>query len=83
MNVINTKDIENQLGEPKQSIVTPPHTGSEMFTIQCLRCNKNILIEMELQGAITNIIQQCDCGISKNHNSTVLRYFRRKVLSQE
>ena len=83
MQIIKEEEIIKCLGEPEEEHeIRPYHPGSKMFTIECLKCNTHTLIESELNGAITNIVQHCTCGFSKNHNSPILRYFRRKVLAK-
>ena len=83
MQIVKEEDIIKYLGEIEEELeIRPYHDGSKMYTIQCLKCESYILIESELNGAITNIVQHCTCGFSKNHNSPILRYFRRKVLAK-
>ena len=83
MQIIKEEDIIKYLGEPEEEHeIRPYHKGSEMFTIQCLKCESYMLIESELNGAITNIVQHCTCGFSKNHNSPILRHFRKTALAK-
>ena len=83
MNIIKEEDIIKYLGEiEEEHEIRPYHDGSKMYTIQCLKCESYILVESELNGAITNIVQHCTCRFSKNHNSPILRHFRRKVLAK-
>ena len=83
MQIIKEEDIIKYLGEPEEEHeIRPYHPGSKMFTIECLKCNTHILIESELDGAITNIVQQCECKFSKRHNSIILRHFRKTMLTK-
>ena len=81
MQVVSTEDIIKYLGEiEEEHEIRPYHEGSEMFTIQCLKCEEYILIELE-RRAIVNIVQHCGCEFSKNFNSVVLRQFRNKIIN--
>lgn len=83
MQIIKEDDIIKYLGEPEEELeIRPHHDGSKMYTIQCLKCESYILVESELNGAITNIVQHCTCRFSKNHNSIILRHFRKTVLAK-
>ena len=82
MQIIKEEDIIKYLGEPEEEQeIRPYHDGSKMYTIQCLKCESYMLIEFELR-AIANIVQHCACGFSKNHNSAILRHFRKTMTSK-